>query len=409
MHLLLIHQAFATGQEAGGTRHYEFGQRLAARGDRLTVVAGRVSYLTGRPLRPGRRRLAAHERANGVTVLRAYAPAVLHRGFAWRVAAFAVFAVTSVWCGLRAGPVDVVMGTTPSLFQAASAWLVARLRGKPFLLEVRDLWPAFAIELGILRQPALQVSARWLEHFLYRHADHLLVNSPAYRAYLLAKRVPAAKISLVPNGADVAMFDPAARGAEVRRRYGLDGAFVVVYAGAHGPANDLATALRAAETLQGTGPYHFLFVGDGKDRARLEAEAARRRLTNVTFAGPLPKDQIPQVLAAADACLATLKDIPLFTTTCPNKVFDYMAAGRPTILAIDGVIRRVIEEAGGGVFAPPGDAAALSRAVVALAADPARCAAMGMAARRHVAAHFNRDDQAEAFRRLLHRLAGISV
>src|SRR5262249_42849797 len=163
----------------------------------------------------------------------------------------------------------------------------------------------------------------------------------------------------VPNGTDVAMFAPDADGAPVRDRFALRTHFLVVYAGALGMANDLGTVLKTADLLRERDDVHFLLVGDGKERKNLEDQARRLGLCNVTFAGTVPKDQMPDVLAAADACLATLMNIPMFSTTYPNKVFDYMAAGRPTLLAIDGVIRTVVEEAGGGLFVPPGDHVAL--------------------------------------------------
>jgi glycosyltransferase involved in cell wall biosynthesis len=405
MNLLLIHQAFVSGGEAGGTRHYEFGQYLAAHGDRLTVVTSTVNYLTGRPYPAARGKLLHRERVDGLEVLRAYAPAVHHRSFPWRIVAFLTFAATSVWAGLRAGPVDLVMGTSPPIFQALSAWVVARLRRRPFLLEVRDLWPEFAIDMGVLRSRALIALARGLERFLYRRADHLLVNSPAYRDYLMEKGVPEAKISLVANGVDAAMFDPEASGAALRGRFGVADKFLVVYAGALGMANDLGTALRAADLLRDRDRIHFLFVGDGKERANLEQEARRLALPNVTFAEPVPKDQMREVLAAADAGLAILMNIAMFRTTFPNKVFDYMAAGRPTVLAIDGVIRRVIEEAEGGLFVPPGDPGALAAAVERLAGDEALADRMGRSARRYVVAHFDRKALADAFHQLTRRLA----
>jgi glycosyltransferase involved in cell wall biosynthesis len=399
-HYLLIHQAFVGPGEAGGTRHYELARHCAAAGHRFTIVASPVSYLSGRETTG-----ATGEVAPGVSVLRAYTPPTLHRGFVWRIVSFLGFMVAATLTALRVGRVDVVMGTTPPLFQAFSAWAVARLRRRPFLLEVRDLWPQFAVDMGLLTQPLLIALARRLEAFLYRHADHLLVNSPAYRDYLIGRAVPPARISLIPNGVDPAMFDPADRGEAWRERWQLDQRFVVTYAGALGPANDIPTLLRAAARLRARTDIHFLLVGDGKERPHLEAQALAQGLTNVTFTGAVPKEQMPTVLAASDACVALLQDIPSFRTTYPNKVFDYMAAGRPTILAIDGVIRQVIETAGAGVFVPPGDDAALAAAVLRLAADREACRAMGEAGRRHVVAHFQRQAQADAFCRLLGQLA----
>jgi glycosyltransferase involved in cell wall biosynthesis len=398
MRILLIHQAFVAAHEAGGTRHYELGQRLRTHGDELTVVASQVNYLTGQPIDAKRTGIAWDERVGDLRVIRAYTPSVLHRGFVWRVLAFVIFGITSVWAGLRAGPVDLVMGTSPPIFQAFSACLIAFIRRKPFLLEIRDLWPEFAIDMGLLRHPVLIMLARWGEGFLYARATHLLVNSPAYRDYLLKKGIHAQKISVVPNGVEIDMFTPDAAGEQTRAEYGLEQKFVVTYAGAHGPANDLGVVLRAAARLRDRPEIHFLMVGDGKDRSHLEGEAARLQLQNVTFTGALPKNRMPDVLAASNACLAILQNIPMFKTTYPNKVFDYMAAGRPTILAIDGVIRQVIEAADAGVFVPPGDDAHLAEAVTSLASDRAAAQMKGQRARAYVSEYFDRARQADAFR-----------
>lgn len=402
MRVLLLHQAFATGREAGGTRHWELGGRLPQYGHHLTVVASAVSYLTGTS---GQRADHGCEDESDVEVIRVPALSMHHRGFVWRVIAFLWFALASAVVGLRVREVDLVMGTTPPIFQALSAWLVATLRRKPLLLEVRDLWPDFAVGMGVLRNPLAIALARRVEWFLYAQATIVLVNSPAYRTALQRKGVPLSKLRLVPNGVDVSMFDPDGTGASIRERLGLQDAFLVVYAGAHGMANDLGTILQAAERLRVHRDIHFLFVGDGKERINLETEARSRELHNVTFAGAMPKTTMPEVLAAADVCIATLMNIPMFATTYPNKVFDYMAAGRPTILGIDGVIRTVVEDAGGGMFVPPGDGPAMAEAIECLYRDRARARAMGLAARQYVESHFDRARQAHDFATIVDELS----
>ncbi|MBK8047815.1 MAG: glycosyltransferase family 4 protein [Anaerolineales bacterium] len=404
MHLLLIHQALAAPNQPGGTRHYELGQHLIARGHAMTVVTSDLNYMTGQAV-ASRKGVFVREDLDGIALLRAYTYPALHRSFVWRVVSFLSFMVSSLWAGLNAGPVDVVMGTTPPIFQAVTAWLVAALRRKPFLLEVRDLWPEFAIDMGVLRNPVLIRLSRWLESFLYSQADHLLVNSPAYRDYLLHRGIPVAKVSMIPNGVEPGMFHPAERGTALRRQWGVEDKFVVMYAGAMGIANDLSTLLRAANRLRDHVEIQFVIVGDGKERGNLQQEAQALQLPNVLFAGSLPKAQMPEALAAADACVAILQNIPMFRTTYPNKVFDYMAAGRPTLLAIDGVIRRVVEDAVGGFFVPPGDDATLAEATLVLASNPELAHVMGENASTYVRKHFDRGVQADEFVALVTRLS----
>jgi lipopolysaccharide/colanic/teichoic acid biosynthesis glycosyltransferase len=404
MHVLLIHQAFVPPTEAGGTRHYELATEAVRDGHQFTVIASSLSYLTGRSM-VGQRRWIVDQESERIRIRRVATPALLHKGFTWRVLSFLTFTLNSVFAALGAGPVSLVIGTSPPIFQAVSAWLVSVLRRCPFLLEIRDLWPAFAVDMGVLRNPLLIRLSTWLERFLYAHATHIVINSPGYRDHLLAHGVPATKISLIANGVDPQMFDPAARGEDVRRRLGLEGRFVVTYAGALGRANDIPTLLRAAEQLCDDPSIHFLLVGDGMERPGLEAMARERGLRNVTFLGSRPKREMPDILAASDACVAILQDIPMFRTTYPNKVFDYMAAGRPTILAIDGVIRQVLEDAGGGISVPPGSDTDLAAAVRRLRQDPSLGRAMGAAARLHVEQHFDRQRQAAEFTSLLQRVA----
>ncbi len=403
MHAILIHQAFVSPREPGGTRHFELARQFVQDGHRFTIVASNISYLTGQELSDGN--ACVSEDIEGLRVLRARMSPALHRSFVWRVICFLQFMVDSVRMAIRAGRVDLVIGTTPPIFQAVSAWLVAALRGCPFLLEIRDLWPEFAIGLGVLKNRALISLSRWLERFLYSRATHLVVNSPAYRDYLIAHGVMPGRITLIPNGVDPRMFDPSLKGESVRKGLGLDNQFVVTYAGALGVANDLTTVLDTADRLRNEPDLCFLLVGDGKERANLEAEVRGRRLSNVIFAGARPKREMPSFLAASDACVAILKDIPEFRTTYPNKVMDYMAAGRPTILAIDGVIRTVIEAANGGIFVHPGDPRALADAVLALKRHPDRAREMGAAARDYVVKHFDRSVHAKAFANLVEQLA----
>jgi glycosyltransferase involved in cell wall biosynthesis len=404
-HTLLIHQAFVSPSEAGGTRHFELARHAVAQGDAFTIVASTHNYLTGRQTAAaapnGGASANRDEVYDGVRVVRVYTYPSLHQSFVWRIVSFVSFMLSSIVAALRVKDVDVVMGTTPPIFQAVSAYLVSALRRKPLLLEVRDLWPEFAIGMGVLRNPLLIRVSRWLEHFLYSRATRLLVNSPAYVTYLQEHGVPASKISFVPNGVDPKMFDPLATGTAEREALGLDGAFVVTYAGALGQANDIPTLLDAARLIRDRTDIRILLVGDGKERTKLEAAARADSLSNVQFLGARPKREMPGLLAASDACLAILQDIPEFRTTYPNKVFDYMAAGRPTILAIDGVIRDVVEAAHGGIVVKPGDARGLADAMLTLAADREGSRLMGQRARAHVVAHFDRAAQAQTFVELL--------
>ena len=398
MHILLIHQAFAALDEPGGTRHHELARYLTEKGHRITVIASPVSYLTG-TARQERIPWVERQEDHGITILRAYTYPALHRSFLHRVISFFSFMASSFLIGLRVPQVDLVWGTSPPIFQGFTAWALARIKRTGFLFEVRDLWPAFAIAVGVLHNSLLIRASQWLESFLYRHADRVMVNSPGFVSHV--QQHGARTVDLVPNGADPRMFNPNLDGRSFRQAHGLENQYIALYAGAHGMSNDLGILLSAALQLRDEPSITIVLLGDGKEKKALMAQAEGWELSNVHFIPPVPKTEMPAALAAANACIAILKPVPLYATVYPNKVFDYMAAGRPVILAIRGVIQEVIEKAGAGIPVQPGDARALADAIRHLAHHPDEGRQMGMHGRSYVEQHFDRASLAKTLEHIL--------
>ncbi|OGO64852.1 MAG: glycosyltransferase WbuB [Chloroflexi bacterium RBG_19FT_COMBO_47_9] len=402
MHILLIHQAFVALNEPGGTRHHELSRYFADHGHQVTIITSPISYLTGKPRREKIHWVEKQIDGKQITILRAYAYPSLHRSFAYRVINFFSFMVSSFLIGLQVKKVDLVWGTSPPIFQGLTAWALARLKHIPFLFEVRDLWPAFAVAVGVLRQPILIRLSEWLEKFLYQHADQVVVNSPGFIQHVQSRG--AHSVELVPNGTDTMMINPSVDGDAFRHAHGLENKFIALYAGAHGLSNDLEVVLDAASKLLPRKDINIVLLGDGKDKPALQARASHDGLDNISFLPPIPKVEMPAALAAANACIAILKPLELYKTTYPNKVFDYMAAGKPVILAIDGVIREMIENAGAGIPVPPGNPDALANAILSLANDPELAHQIGKLAREYVEIHFDRESLASKFNDVLVRL-----
>jgi glycosyltransferase involved in cell wall biosynthesis len=403
MKILLINQAFVSPDEPGHTRHFEMAKFLQTRGHELVIVASDLNYQTGKRTIE-RKGIFAVQTIEGVKILRSYIYPALHHSYFWRVISFFSFMFSSIYTALQVKDVDLILGTTPPIFQAVSAWFVAWIRRKPFLLEVRDLWPEFGVSMGVLKNPVVIGLARWLEKFLYKRATHILVNSPAYKDYMISNGVPADKITFIPYGTDIEMFNPKIDGSIIRRDLGLENHFVVLYAGALGQANDIDTILRAAHHLKTYDKICFVIFGDGKERERLQLKANEMNLSNIVFAGVRPKKEMPQVIASADVCLAILQDIPMFRTTYPNKVFDYMAAGRATVLVIDGITRDLIESSYGGVFVQPNDDKGLADTILDLSQNIEIVKQMGKNAREFLVGHLNREDKLNETLVLLEKL-----
>jgi glycosyltransferase involved in cell wall biosynthesis len=401
MHILLIHQAFTALDEPGGTRHHELARFLADQHHQVSIITSPISYLTG----DDQSKSSFKEDKNGlIRIYRTYTYPALHKSFFHRLISFFSFMFSSFFKSLSVRKVDLVWGTTPPIFQCFTAWLVARLKGAPFLLEVRDLWPEFAIAVGVLKNPLLIKMSYWLERFLYRHADSIVVNSPGFIVHVAEKG--GKDIRVIPNGADITQFGILDK-EEARKAMGwpID-KFIAVYAGAHGMSNDLEVVLRAADETLDKEEIFFYFVGDGKEKSNLVEKAVSMKLENVRFFPPVSKNKINQTLGGADACIAILKPIELYKTTYPNKVFDYMAAGRPVILAIDGVIRGVVESADCGIFCKPGDPRAMSDAVRYLYNNQKKAERMGLNGRKYLEAHFDRKQAAENLLGLIEDMVG---
>jgi glycosyltransferase involved in cell wall biosynthesis len=284
--------------------------------------------------------------------------------------------------------------------------MLASLRHRaPVVFEVRDLWPEAPIQMGALRSPLLRGLARALERLVYRRAAAVVALSPGIRDGIVAAGVPAERVELVPNAADLELFSPELDGHELRERLGLGGRFVCSYFGAMGEANDLTEVVDAAALLRDA-PVSFVLLGGGKRRAELERLARDLGADNVLFLDPEPdKSSVARLAAASDACLTIFKDVPVLATNSPNKLFDTFAAGRPAIVNTGGWMRELVERNEAGLYARAGDPADLAEKVRRLAEDPELARRLGRNARALAEREFDRDELAERLLGLLRRLA----
>ncbi len=251
--------------------------------------------------------------------------------------------------------VSVVYASSPHLFTGLAGWSLARCKRVPFVFEVRDLWPQVLADMGAMSERAILFRIlRRIEHFLYRHATAVVILAEGSRQVVIAGGGDADRIVFIPNGADPEDFEPTEDRATLRARYGLSGR-VFLYAGAHGPANGLSFLLDAAAELRDEYPdVNFILVGDGSHKKALMAEAHERGLDNIRFHDPVPKSEIRDLLAAADVGLHVLADVAVFRHgVSPNKVFDYLAAGKPVLSNCPGEVATIIEDAQAGVAVAP--------------------------------------------------------
>lgn len=386
--LVLNHFAVPRDQ-AGGTRHVELFGRLAG-WDHL-IIASDFNQVTGQ-------RVAAER---GIAVV--HVPEYSANG-GRRVLGWLLYAARALLMGLRQRDVDVVYGSSPHLLSPLAAWLIAAVKRRPFVMEVRDLWPQVLLDMGSLSasSPVYRTLAL-LERFLYWRADAIVSMAEGTTRALEARGIDPAKIVYIPNGADPADFTPSAPRDELRARYAFT-RFTAIYTGAHGPANGLDLLLDAAVELEAQGrQVDVVLVGGGVEKAQLVARATAEKIAAVRFFDPVPKSEIPDLLAAADLGLHVLADVELFrTAVSPNKLFDYMAAGLPVVTNCGGLIQDLVEQADCGIGVVP---TGMASGLAAMSGKPAaELRAYGVRGRDWIEAHQSRTAMAERLAGLLDRL-----
>jgi glycosyltransferase involved in cell wall biosynthesis len=391
---------FVPEPAAPAARVHEFARAWVQAGHSVDVITTFPNHPLGRVPPEYQCRAMATERLDGIRVLRCWLYAVPNRGVGRRGLDHLSFMLTSVLLGLpRLRNVDVVIASSPTLFSALSAWLMARVRRVPFVLEVRDLWPEAIVDLGLMRRGSPTVRfLEWLARWLYRQAARVVVVTEAFVDQLSAQGVPRSKLKVIPNGADTRFFAPGPSGDPIRDQFGLDARFVLAYVGSHGLSHGLGAVLDAAAAQP---DVTFLLVGDGADRERLLAERDRRNLRNVVMRPSVSKMEVAGVYAAADACLVPLRNVPIFETFVPSKLFEVLAAGRPVIGAVRGEARRILERSGGALVVDPERGDQLASAVDRMRRDPALRERLSQSGRAFAVREYDRDVLAARYLQML--------
>ena len=411
MKILYVSQYFPPEMGAPAARAAELSRHWVRMGHEVTVLTGFPNHPTGivpDEWRSRLHRLHYTETVDGVRVVRTWLWPLPNRKAHERIRNYASFCVSAALSGLPLHKPDFVIATSPQLLCALAGWWIASWKRVPFIFEVRDLWPESLAAVGAGSEGTLlHRTLGAVAGFLYRHAECIVVVSPAFKDHLMRYwNVPADKISIVENGVetDLFRFDPAAA-AEVRKQMKLEDRFLICYIGTMGNAHGLETLIAAAAELQTALPSAmFLLIGEGAEKERLVELAAARGLSNIQFLGQQPRERIPAYVSAADLCLVMLKRTELFKTVIPTKLLEYMACERPVIVAVDGQARQIVEEAGGGVFAEPENSKALVKAILGCAEDPEHRRQMGARGRQYIVSKFSREKTARDYVAVLEKL-----
>ena len=387
---------------APSARVFETAREWARSGHTVKVVTCFPHHPTGRIPQEYRGRFFCRESVEGVEVYRNWVFAPPNRGIFKRTLGHLSFMLSSLMLSLpRIGEVDVIIVSSPTFFSVISAYVFSLTKRVPYVFEVRDLWPAIFVELGVIKNRIVIKSLEAIEMFLYRRASKVVVVTESFRSDLVKRGIEASRIEVITNGADVSFYHPGVNGDWVRKEHGLDGKFVALYLGAHGVSQGLTSVLQAARKLSADSDIHFLLVGEGAEKDSLMQQTEHWSLRNITFVAGQPKHQVPAFYAASDVCLVPLRHIELFSGFIPSKIFEIMACGRPVIGAVEGETAEILRRSAAAIVVQPEDPDSLATAIRKLKDEKEVRERLADAGRDFVVMHYSRSALAARYEQLL--------
>jgi glycosyltransferase involved in cell wall biosynthesis len=406
MRILYLSQYFPPEVGATQIRAYEMARHLVSAGHQVTVVTEVPNHPSG--IIPAEYRGKVYERTNwhGIDVIRVWVKASPEKSFAARMLFYTSYMVNATLAGLllARGRYDLIYASSPPLFVGTAALALSCLRRTPMVFEVRDLWPESAVTLGELRNRRFVRWATRLEETCYRRANRVVVTAQEIMDRLRERGIAEQKLALVRNGSNTDLFQ-CDRQARQRQRsaLGLEDSFVVLYAGLHGLAYDLEGLMDVAQILKPEDDIHFVLVGDGPTKDRVQQRARQLSLQNVTFLPSQAPERVGEFFNAADLSVVPMRE-PHIVGTLPVKIYDSMACQVPVLVSATGEAQAIVERSQAGIATPPHDPVRLAEAILHLRDRPALRSELGRNGRRAVERHYTRRAQAQRLERILQEI-----
>ncbi len=353
MKILFITDNFPPETNAPATRTYEHCKEWVKEGADVTIITCAPNFPQGKVYEGYQNRLYQKEHIDGIEVIRVWSYITANEGFAKRVLDYMSFAFMAFWVGLFQ-KADVIVATSPQFFTTWAAVGISKICRKPWIFELRDLWPESIRTVGAMKQSRVLDWLEKVELWLYRDADRVVAVTEAFKENLIGRGINTEKIDVVTNGANLELYVAREKDKTLLKSLGLEGKFIVGYIGTHGMAHSLDFIVTALAKVDDT-DIHFLFVGGGAMKQTVVEMAERLALKNVTFLDPVSKEEVSDYLSIIDVSLAPLKKSDTFKTVIPSKIFEASAMRKPTLLGVEGQAQEIIETYGAGLCFKPED------------------------------------------------------
>ncbi|MBN1806892.1 MAG: glycosyltransferase family 4 protein [Sedimentisphaerales bacterium] len=391
MHILYIHQHFATPEGSTGTRSYEFARRWVKAGHKVTLITGH--YDIGGP--DVKNALYREQTIEGINVIIVGTKYSNKQSYIRRIISFLSFCLLSIYAGIRTKDADVIYATSTPLTVGIPAMVIKRIKKVPFVFEVRDQWPEIPIKLGIIKNRFLIKILLWLEKTIYKSCSSIVALSPGQAEGIREVLNDEKPITVIPNSCDIDVFRPDIDGSAIRQKTGRQDKFVLLHAGAMGKVNSLEFVIDAAEKLKDNNDIIFVLIGDGNQKSLLESKVQDLGLNNVKIISSVSKRELPEYYAAADAGLVIIGNYPIIEHNSANKFFDSLSAGKPVLINYSGWQRKILEENEAGFGCDLCNLDQFVEKVLYLNSHRQQVKQMGQNARRIAVEKFDRDKLAK--------------
>jgi len=391
MRILILSESFPPETKSASTLFFELAESLAKRGHGVSVVTRMPRYNIAE--RTASNKVPAHEVISGINVHRFRMPPLARRVPFIRGLEHFLLALVFFFGALKLKDHDVILVYSPPLPLGVAGYWLGRIKKIPVIVNIQDPLPQGVIDLGLLKNKLLIKVSRMMESFVYRRSDIITVHTEGNRDYVVGRGSKPDSTRVVYNWVDTGLVKPGPKDNLISKKFNLTGKFVVSFAGTMGFAQGLDVVLDAAKLLKDKPEISFILVGDGVERPALEQRAKKEGLSNVIFARTQPLDVYPEVLAASDACLVTLRK-ELTVASIPGKLLSIMAAGRPVIASVPlaGDVPKKINAFDCGICVEAGEAGDLAKAVLKLYNNKMLCSRLGENGRKAAERVFSRED-----------------
>ncbi|HRI01612.1 MAG TPA: glycosyltransferase family 4 protein [Saprospiraceae bacterium] len=349
--ILFISDNFPPEVNAPASRTFEHCKHWVNEGYEITVITSAPNFPSGKVFSGYRNRIYSKELIDGIHVIRVWSYITANEGFIKRTLDYISFAFSSLICSLFI-KTDLIIATSPQFFVAISGCFSAFLKRKPWIMEVRDLWPESIAAVGAIRNKKILKILEWIELRLYRSAKHVIVVTNAFKNNICSRGIPENKISVIKNGVDLSAFLPTPKDTKLIEELRLQQKFVVAYFGTHGLAHQLDFIIRSSIKINDP-EIHLLFIGNGAEKNKLKDLVKSLQCNNVTMLDSVPKSQMIHYISIIDVALVNLKKSETFKTVIPSKIFENAAMQKPILLGVEGESKEIIEHYQAGLCFEP--------------------------------------------------------